>query len=243
MSTTTVILVPRRPDHGIRDRIWQHLHHEWAKHGYEIIEGHHDTYEGPFNRARAINRAARHAGDWDLALILDSDVWVPPANLEKARQAALDTGKLSYPHTAWWCTSEDARDDILGGTLHLDDWDTWPDGAWSTRTPLSQSSLMWVRRDLYDEVGGYDERFIGWGAEDWGWHKACTTLRDGEERIDAPVVHLHHPVCEESRAANASEPNKLHDANVERGKQYLRAAGNKKAIHKLIREARQARER
>ena len=73
-GVNTVILVPRRDDNGYRDELWA-----WTKAWWEreqshmpIIEGYHT--DGLFNRSAAINTAARIAGDWDVAVIIDADV-------------------------------------------------------------------------------------------------------------------------------------------------------------------------
>lgn len=251
--TLPPILVPRRADNGIRDTIWAHLRQRWEALGYPVVEGHHDEREGPFNRSRAINRAARAAGGWDVALILDGDVWVQPHQLEGAEMDALSTGRLAFGHTAWWCTTAATRDAILNPLrlqrwwehpvdYDLDRYDTWPDEAWSIRNPISYSCVMAVRRDLWDAVGGFDERFQGWGAEDWAWHVSCEELAGPSLRQPEPVIHLHHPMCEEARAANAHERNALHDANVQLGKAYYAARGHPNRLRRLHRQAAQERQ-
>ncbi len=239
----TVVLVPRRPDHGERDALWEFCRPIWEARGWPIHEGHHGPDEGPFNRARAVNRAARAAGAWDVALIIDADIWVPEHRARLAVKRATATGQLSYAHTAWWGTTGVTCADLLAGRLDLDDWDAWPDDAWHVRNPLSNSCCLAVRRDLWDRIGGYDERFQGWGGEDWMFYDAAITLggaawRPGPE----PVIHLWHPLTDEAQAAHAGQPNVLHDANVALGKRWNAATGNRRRILALIAEAAAAKE-
>jgi hypothetical protein len=70
----TVFLVPRRNDNGPRDKLWAYCRARWETYfpDIPIFEGHHD--DGPFNRSAAVNRAAKLAGEWDLGIVIDSDV-------------------------------------------------------------------------------------------------------------------------------------------------------------------------
>src|SRR5690606_5731293 len=89
------ILVPRRADGGHRDRVWDVLKEaHWGNlDGYRVVEGHH--IEGPlFNRAAAINTAARIAGNWSVAVIVDGDVFIPREQVDKAVADARATGRV-----------------------------------------------------------------------------------------------------------------------------------------------------
>jgi predicted glycosyltransferase involved in capsule biosynthesis len=45
----------------------------------------------------------------------------------------------------------------------------------------------------YYKVGGFDERFKGWGAEDDAFYNKCISLGISVHRLKADLVHLHHP--------------------------------------------------
>lgn len=47
--------------------------------------------------------------------------------------------------------------------------------------------------DAYDEVGGIDERYLGWGGEDVSFGWALETLVHKVTRLDGRLVHLWHP--------------------------------------------------
>lgn len=237
--TDPVILVARRAGQPDRDAIWSFLREHWARHGWPIVEGQHDASEGLFNRSIATNRASAAAGDWKLAVILDADVWVEPWQVEAAVAAARTNGRLSFAHTAWWGLNRRGRQLILNGRRPLDP-AAWG-GLYDVKNPLSNSACMVVTRDLWEQVGGYDERFIGWGAEDWAWYESCVLLGGGENRMNAPLHHFHHEVSAESKAASRGKETAELAANHALGRRYLAARGERDAMLTLIGEAREHR--
>ncbi len=64
---------------------------------------------------------------------------------------------------------------------------------------------LWIRADLYREIGGHDERFRGWGWEDREFWERLE--RHAEiERMPDRILHMHHPrraIDDVSGAANA----------------------------------------
>lgn len=183
---TVVMLVPRRADGGRRDQLWRFVRDWWTRElpDLKIIEGHHD--DGPFNRSAAINVAADQAGDWDIAVIADADVVTDPAQLAAAIDLARATGRCTLAYTNYAALREQITEDVLAGY----------DGDWSKGARLKMtnhvSSLVAVPRRLWDEVDGFDERFVGWGHEDLAFAAACRVLGGGIERIPGTVWHLWH---------------------------------------------------
>lgn len=184
----TVVLVPYRSDRGHRDRLWQHLKtHYWADLPYPLIVGHHD--DGPFNRSAAINTAARSAGDWDVAIIADSDTWVPVSQLTDAVRQAGTGGQLVSALTA--VAELDARctAEILSGCV-----DFLNIGLERVRSGEldTQSSMLAVPRKLWDRIGGFDEKFAGWGGEDNAFWRAAAILGGPPHRVPGYAYHLWH---------------------------------------------------
>lgn len=213
--------MPRRPDGGHRDRLWAFTKDWWAWLGWPIVEG-HDT-EGLFNRGKAINTAAREAGDWDVALIIDSDVILGDHRQYVAAVArARETGQLVFAHT-------EIRDLSQQGTARLQ-------GGWKIdefmveRTEKNTySSALAVPRTLWDDVGGFDERLAGWGYDDWVFFAACDVLGGGYTRVHGPVYHLWHP-----RPRSEREENPGHEANQVLGRLYLASRGSREKMRAVI---------
>jgi hypothetical protein len=189
------LIVPRRVDGGHRDRLWAYCRAFWAEQrpGWEIVEGEHA--DGPFNRSAAINAAAA-TGDWDIAVILDSDTILDADLVERGIERAAETGRLTLPFKVRNLLSRPGTMEVLRGAGGS--WDRFV-GARQTPDDAYEfiSSCQIVPRALWDDVGGFDERFEGWGGEDDAFHAACVALSGQdprEDRLDGACWHLWHPI-------------------------------------------------
>lgn len=189
------LIVPRRSDGGHRDRLWRFCEQHWrrALPDAEIVEGHHD--DGPFNRSAAINGAAHSM--WDVAVIVDADVVVDADQIRAGIRLAVDTEAMVLPFRQRRSVSRRGTEQILHGAGGS--WTRWVEEtqAWNV------STCVIVPRRLWDDVGGFDERFVGWGGEDEMFHAACMALA-GVERVDGDAWHLWHPLSRDRdhRTAN-----------------------------------------
>lgn len=184
----TVVLVPFRADRGHRDRLWHHLRDNyWPNLPYPVVVGHHD--DGPFNRSRAVNAAAVNAGDWDVAVIADSDTWVPVRQLMQAVELAGTVHRLSSALTAVAELDPRCTAQILDGTI-----DFLNIGLDCVRTSelATQSSIIAVPKNLWDRIGGFDEKFCGWGGEDNAFWRAATIMGGHPNRVEGYAYHLWH---------------------------------------------------
>ncbi len=216
-----VVLVPRRADNGRRDQIWQYVLSRWlAEHDWPIYEGHHDG--GPFNRAAAINDAARTAGDWDVAVIADSDSFVGPAQINAAVEGCHRDGRMWLAYDKFCYLTRAMSDAIMNGF----------DGMWETGVEWDMvntcSSMVVIRRDVWDDIRGFDERFVGWGWEDIAFSHAAQTFGGGLSRTPGPCWHLHHPP--------SIDGGKFAADKAELAERYSLAAYDKTAMRALINE-------
>lgn len=186
----TIVAIPYRPDHGHRDQLFTHIKdHYWNQIGFEVSVGHNT--QGPFNRSKAINQALH--GDWEIAVIADADTWVPAKQLHRAILTAKITGKLVAAFDAVVELSRDCTNDILRGKTSLAG--SFGADKVRTRDMETQSSMLVITRDLWDRLGGMDERFQGWGAEDNAFWHACRIHAGEPERISGNAYHLWHPAA------------------------------------------------
>lgn len=211
-----VVLVPRRSDGGHRDRLWEFARAWWLEQhpDWPIFEG--ESPEGPFNRAAAINAAAEAAGDWDVALIIDSDIIANPEAVRRIVEVAADTDRMCVSHTRRVMLSQKMTDRILGG--YRGSWNASGQKVWTD----SCSCCIAASRPLWDKVGGFDEEFVGWGYEDsaFGAHAIDATGPIHFEKSE--LFHLWHP--ESPDAARNSPVRKANEKRL-------------RGIHARIREA------
>jgi hypothetical protein len=221
-SPDIAICVPRRSDGGTRDMLWrwvrsrlERLHPEWP-----IVEGHHEN--GRMNRAAARNTAARLARPWDVAVFFDADCFAPPAQVAAAADQAAESGQMVVASTTCRLLSRAGTANVLAGR---------PARTWHLkREMVAPSGCFAVPSSLWDEVGGQDERFVGWGFEDRAFLIACATLA-GVERIAGPMWHLWHPIAADKRKGDPG-----YEANLRLVGRYKAANGDVAAVRQILAE-------
>lgn len=177
-------LVPWRTDHGDRERLWAFCRARWAKlfPTVEIAEA--DAPAEEFSRARAINEAAK--GEWNIGVVLDADVFADATQVTEAIEHAAATGRLTLGFSRYLALTPSMTRRVLdgfGGPFER---------GVRYRSNVHESSIVAVRRDLFDELAGFDQRFSGWGQEDVAFAHAARVLRDGIDRVPGDVFHLWH---------------------------------------------------
>jgi hypothetical protein len=190
-----------------------------------IFEGHHDT--GLFNRSAAVNRAAALAGDWDVAVIIDADVICDPGRVKEACDIAAETGKVVYPHDVRHQLNRRGSERIRQG--YTGPWEPYAHARYEQMV----SSVVVVPRKLWDEIGGFDESFEGWGYEDTAFAAAAETFGNGSIRMPGEFWHLWHPTAKEGKPGSP-----VWSVNSAKGQRYRAAIGNPETIRALQAEPR-----
>jgi hypothetical protein len=177
-----VILVPFRSDAAERERNWRFCLARLERHGAKIHTG---DSRGEWSRSEALNRAAARSR-WDVALILDADTtFAHYSQIEQALMRAGESGTYVAAHDALYYLTEEGTEQALRGLPvarceHDENQTTsWLDG-------------IAIRRDLWDKVGGFDERFRGWGYQGMAFMCSCSRLV-AKERVPGGIYHLAHP--------------------------------------------------
>lgn len=228
------VLVPRRTDNGERDRLWEFTRQWWANEfpDWPITEGHHD--HGPFNRAAAINTAAEQAGEWDVALIIDADILCEPQAVRATVDVAAATHGLVVASSERWMLNAQGTDKILRG--YKGKWEPFVRQRYGTLDDprgLQCSCCIAVSRQLWEQVGGFDELHVGYGWEDVSFRNACEAI-SGKGTVwlgPHPIWHLHHRPSPEDREGGA-----LKSANEARARKYITAHDDPDAMRVLIEE-------
>jgi hypothetical protein len=104
-----------------------------------------------------------------------------------------------------------------------------PETEWAEQSVDNTWSSCWaISRESWDAVGGFDERFVGWGAEDWMWMSACHALF-GIVRAPGNSFHLWH-----GRDGEGDHPH--YDKNIALGNRYLAVRNEEAPMRKLLAE-------
>lgn len=194
--------------------------HDWVL-SYVRRAGFSMIFEGSgSSRAEMCNNAARYAISYgaDVLFFLDADTWIPTLTLWAAAEHSLHEHRFVHAFTEYHRL--DVRE--TRRCLAIDPYDFHtgkrPNGGRMTKKHVSGASAISV--DLWNEIGGFDERFTTYGLEDRAFHLAAETIGGSVERIEGPAYHWWHK----------TDPNKgvRHHKNDERVKlieHYCRAAG------------------
>jgi len=217
-----VILVPFRPDGAERSRNWEFARSCWHELDLPLISA--DSMSGPrFERADARNVAAQIAGNsWDVALFADADILLGSADqADAAIMRCYRTGAytVAYSHLRY-LTEKGTADVVNGKAVNFADTDE--------SVGLTWECCFAVRRDIWNQVGGFDERFRGWGGQVAAFFYAAATF-GGRERIHGSAYHMAHPLVDRTK-----EPH--FDANCELAERYKAAVDDPAAMREILKE-------
>lgn len=215
-----VILVPFRADGAERSRNWMIARRFWLSMGLPLYEAGNES--GSFERAQSRNLAALAAGEWDVALFADADIAL--GSLDQADAALMRcyrTGAYTVAYSQLNYLTE-------GGTQELEDGVELEVCASDEWVGLTWECCFAVRRDVWDEVGGFDKRFIGYGGQGLAFFYACATF-GGRERISGQAYHLAHPLTERRK-----DPH--YEANRDLSERYRNAVDDVRAMREILRE-------
>ena len=187
-----VILMPwRSSGDPLRERNREFVQRWYKPLGLTIIEGDGDP-DKPFNVSAARNAAAKVAGDFDVALIADSDCLPDLEVVRKAFSLARSSGQLVLVNDDFYGLTAEASAAITAGDAFQ-----WTRRAAARMTiPGQRSSTMdsgaiVISRTSFEQVDGFDEGFTVWGWEDRAFVRDCARLV-GMTRLPGMLLHLWH---------------------------------------------------
>jgi len=128
----------------------------------------------PWSPGRARNYGARRLlWDADPVVFVDADTIVPPDQIASAIRLAREAPGLVYGYTLYLRQRP--------GRLGYED---------EFMAPPSMGCVA-ISRESFELVGGFDERFVGWGYEDVEFAQRCAE-RWPLRRVDGVATHLWH---------------------------------------------------
>ena len=206
--TRVQVCVPWRPGDAGRAEGWAHNLPFWEHTGWPVSVADSDP-DSPFNRSQARNRAAA-TGDWDVAIFADACIFVAdPYLARRAAETAARSGRLVHCHTEVRRLTQRGTAMVLAGRS--------PEGAEVLRRngPRTPGGVIAVPRRLFERIGGWDESFEGWGAEDGAFVYACLATTGGQRtNIPGRVYHLWHAHGDRVLDSDAYARNRARAARV-----------------------------
>lgn len=182
------VLIPYRPDTPERVDIQATTAALWRWQGVEPIYA-DDGLTGLFSYARAANRA-RAKTDAEYLLIYNTDAL--PLSMESLERIE----KLLASGVPWTAvfTGQQRFTQMQTDRL-IDGEDPFHVGPAEGDLAMGREALPAVRADVWDDLGGMDERFVGWGPEDFAFHRALKLIYpDGcDEPAEGLFQSLWHP--------------------------------------------------
>ena len=180
------VIVPWRSADPHRIAAWDHVRPLWHELGVDLCVADDGRTEGPFSVSRAQNRA-RALARTDRLLMYGADQLPPTPERLAWIEARLDR----HPWTAVYATTriywQEATAHIINGlspAMFI---------KWSHLICMC-TGILAMRTDVWDDLGGMDERFAGWGAEDTALRFALRTLHPaGNDAGEGELWSLWHP--------------------------------------------------
>lgn len=256
------ILVPFHcSDHGHqRVKNWHWLKEYWECHlpGAEIIMG-EDPFlelhpEWPFSKSVAVNNAASKAMG-DIFVIVDADGYFSSDAVLKAAheiRAARRRGHRLWfvPYRHFFRLTEDASKRLMATPpCHPLQFPKPPDPDDIQNTSGSQAGhwfgagIQIMPREAFEEVGGWDPRFRGWGGEDHSAMRAMDTLFSRHKTLPEQFLHVWHPMLCPTGSKNWVEWNSRMwanqtdcGANNRLSGRYFEAYGDYRRMRNLLNE-------
>lgn len=95
---------------------------------------------------------------------------------------------------------------------------------------------MMFPREAIDILGGFDERFKGWGGEDVALLRALDTLYGKHKTMNNDILHLWHPYIGRNYMTRRWENQEKDNNNANLTNDYYKATRNPSQMRKLVDE-------
>jgi glycosyltransferase involved in cell wall biosynthesis len=175
---------------------WRDSGEPWRKKHFDFLMDYYlESFDvlignnsGEFNRAAARN-AGVQVSNSEISVIIDADNYIPHQQIFDAIRLASSGDILAKPFGWFGYLTEESTNDFY----HYEDLNGFiPEYIDPPQRGFTGGAYV-IRRSLWMGLGGMDEGFIGWGAEDDALHLMLE--RNGVKimYVDGYDYHLYHP--------------------------------------------------
>jgi len=166
--------------------------------GFEVLVG---ANVGKFNRSASRNMLISQAYN-DLLIIADADS-VPQLGAIYTAIRYIDTNEgWVIPYDLYQNLSQEYTDSVYEQQLEILD----PKDEDCEHQITSWAGILIAPKDAVVGVGGYDERFVGWGHEDVAFRIKLDAEYEKHTRVaEQKLRHLWHPIAKEDQFNSPNE--------------------------------------
>ncbi|KIL45199.1 galactosyltransferase-related protein [Jeotgalibacillus soli] len=228
MLENVSIIIPFQTDYGPRAEAF-----EWVKKYYSTVMPEAELCLGIFenneiNKSKAVNQAAKNATR-DIFVIADADIIYDPVVITESIKL-LNEAAWVVPFTEIYDIPQKLTKKLVKSdpTLPINvELKHCQKVNWLYDEFAGKLNV--IPREHFEAVGGFDERFIGWGGEDDAFSHAVNTLCGQFVNYEGRLFHMWHPPSHYNTNPNGQ-------ANIALLKRYIAASGNKEQMEQLIKE-------
>jgi predicted glycosyltransferase involved in capsule biosynthesis len=199
VNKKVAVVIPWRPTPS-RVRLFSYLIDWYSREFplFKIITS--DSNDKIFNAAASRNLGIKKAFEEgnDLVICSDSDVFVSKDSIIKSILNAIDTNNITVPYTELRKLTQEGTEQFLKNNKNSFDMlekvvprpilnndkaqRFWPCGG-----------IIIITKSLFEEFGGMDESYVGWGVEDIDYQKRyLDTYGKLFDYIDGSIISLYH---------------------------------------------------
>lgn len=146
--------------------------------------------EGEFNRSAARNCGVEKTEN-EIAVVIDADNYIPLSQIHQSIVVAARSDRLVKPFT-WFGYLTEESTALFYNFYESPVVDFEPTYVEPMQNNFTGGAYI-MKKELWQRLGGMDEGFIGWGAEDDAFHLLCKNSGIRTRYIDGYDYHLYHP--------------------------------------------------
>lgn len=160
---------------------------EYYSQEFDVIVADND---GDFNRSAARNAGVEKTQN-EVAVIIDADNYIPHSQIHEAIKVASRADRLVKPFK-WFGYLTEESTALFYEFLDNPITDFEPTHVDPPQEDFTGGAYV-MKKSLWQYLGGMDEGFVGWGAEDDAFHLLCKNKGVRVRYIDGYDYHLYHP--------------------------------------------------
>jgi hypothetical protein len=194
----------------------------------DIVIGKDNSKNKFFCKARAVNNAASKAEN-DIFVIVDIDIIVDINSIIDSIEL-LNKYSFVIPFDKVYALSPEITRTIIKNNLNFQEVHNLNTSNKLYAKPPIWGGIQIVSKKYFNNVNGYDERFVGWGGEDTSFLKAIQCFHGEGLFYKGTAYHLwhsHNPSREDYEISSKNSNKLLRN-------QYWNNVDNKSAMEQLI---------